>query len=199
MREISSEKEYVITMETKTLEIIQKLSKIGKVLSKIIEVFCIVGAVFCLIGIISLSVGNFEAFKIGGVTVHSIIEESAGMSIGTMYASMSVGLIMCIAEVIITKIAGLYFKNEIAAGTPFTMDGAKEMLRLGICTIAISVGSLIVADITYNVLNKCFDSVADMSLDNASQVGIGIAFIIVSLLCKYGALREKSEEVTVEE
>ena len=34
----------------------------------------------------------------------------------------------------------LYFKNELADGNPFTLRGAKELMRLGILTIAIPLG-----------------------------------------------------------
>ena len=184
-------------MNTKTLHIIQKLAKIGKVLSKIVAICCIVGAVGCFAGIISVSVSNFETIKIGGVTIHSMIEKSADISIGTMYASMVAGLILCTGEAVIAKLAEKYFKNELAAGTPFTFSGAKEMLRLGIYIISISIGALIAADISYAVMNHCFSDVADMHLDDCSQVGMGIAFILVSLLCKYGAERVAENGVDV--
>lgn len=183
------------TMETKTLHIIQKLAKVGKVLSKIIAICCIVGAVGCLVGIISLSLGDFESLKIGGVTIHSIIEKSTEMSIGTVYASMAVGLILCTAEAVMAKMAQRYFQNEITAGTPFTIDGAKEMLRLGIYIIGISLGALIAADISYAIVNHYSLDVADMHLDVFNQVGIGIAFIITSLLCKLGAERNIVNEL----
>lgn len=182
-------------METKTLHIIQKLAKIGKVLSKIVAICCIVGAVGCLVGIASLSLGDFEAIKIGGVTIHSIIGKSAETSIGTVQASIAVGLILCTAEAVIAKLAQSYFQNELAAGTPFTFDGARQMLRLGISIIGISIGALIAADISYVIVNHCFADVADLHLDNSNQVGLGIAFIITSLLCKLGAERDVANEL----
>ena len=177
-------------METKTLHIIQKLAKLGKVLSKIVAICCIVGAAGCLVGIISLSLGDFEAVKIGGVTIHSMIEKSAETSIGTVHASMAVGLILCTAEAVMAKLAQRYFQNELAAGTPFTFDGASQMLRLGISIICIYIGALIAADISYAIVNHNFLDVADMRLDDYNQVGTGIAFIVTSLLCKYGAEKE---------
>lgn len=52
----------------KTLNIIQKLSKIGKVLSKIMFIFCIIGFCGCFIGILSMVIGA-PTLKIGGVTL----------------------------------------------------------------------------------------------------------------------------------
>lgn len=177
-------------MSTKTLGTIQKLSKIGKIFSMIVMIFSIIGAVGCVIGIAAASIGSIETLTIGGVTFHSIIESSASISIGSMYAAMITGIILCVAEAVIAGLSAKYFKNELAAGTPFTLEGAKELLRLGICTICISIGSLILAGIAYEIINNLFANVADMEVSSASQAGIGIAFIIISILCKYGAEKE---------
>ena len=74
----------------KTLITIQTLAKIGKAFSKIIYVCCIVGFCGCIVGIVSLAIGA-ETFKLGGVTVHSMIENKAGMNLPTLYASMEIG------------------------------------------------------------------------------------------------------------
>ncbi len=171
----------------KTLTTIQKLAKIGKVLSRIVFICCIVGVIGCAVGIVSLAVGFVGSIELGGVTVHGLIETSAEMSIGSMYASMTVGLILCAGELALAKMAEHYFQNELKAGTPFTLSGAKELLRLGIYTICIPIGTMILADIAYQVLNHSFEQVADMHIDNYASVGLGIAFIVVSVLCKYGA------------
>ena len=43
-------------------------------------------------------------------------------ALGTMYAAMAVGCILSSGEAVLAKIAGNYFRNELKAGTPFTMD-----------------------------------------------------------------------------
>ena len=87
-----------------TLKTIQILAKIGKILSKIIYVCCIVGFCGCIAGIVSLALGA-ETFKLGGVTVHSMIENKAGMNLPTLYASMAVGMLFCAAEAVLCKFA----------------------------------------------------------------------------------------------
>ena len=82
-----------------TLKTIQTLAKIGKVFSKIIFVCCIVGFCGCIVGIVSLALGA-ETFKLGGVTIHSMIENEAGLNLPTLYASMAVGLRFCAAEAV---------------------------------------------------------------------------------------------------
>jgi len=177
-------------MNKNTLTVIQTASQIGKILSKIVEVCCIIGTIGCAIGIASLAFGNFDSFKIGGVTVHSMIEASAEMSIGTLVTTMAVAMIFCICEGNIARRAWGYFRNELAAGTPFTLAGAKELLRLGIAMIIISIVALSLVQGTYAALNQYYDNIADMHLEKNNQITMGLIFIGLSFICKYGAERE---------
>ena len=172
----------------KTLKTIQTLSKVGKILCKIIFIFCLVGGIGCAVGIISLAAIP-EGFKIGDVTIHALIEENAEISIGTCYAAMAVGIILCAGEAVLCKIAEKYFANELAAGTPFTFDGAKEMIRLGICTICIPVATQMIASIVYLIFRGLMKDVSPMELSafGSGSVGLGIMFLVSGLLCRHGA------------
>ena len=182
-------------MENKTLNTIQVFAKIGRVLCKIMFILSIVGAASCAIGIASLAVGTTEVLKIGGVTIHGLIEKSAEMSMGTMYTSMTVGWVFCMGEIFVAKIAENYFKHEIEAGTPFTLNGAKEMLMLGLVSVCISVGSKIIAEIAYFIMSRSLSDVAEMNLGDYSSVSLGITFILVSFLCKYAAELQNDRHV----
>lgn len=170
----------------KTLNTIQTLAKIGKIFSKIIFILSLVGAIGCTVGIVTLAILP-DGLKIGGVTLHSIIEKSDGITVGTCFAAMAVGIVFCIGEAVLAKISERYFKNELASGTPFTFAGAKELTRFGICAICIPIVTRIVAEITYHIMNFAFDGVTEFDLDDPSSIGFGIALIIGGLLCKYGA------------
>ena len=170
----------------KSLKTIQTLAKIGKVISKIIFILSIVGGVSSIVGIISLACIP-EGIRIGGTTIYGLIEKSAEMNIGSMYVYMTVAAVFCAGEAVLCKFAERYFKNELAAGTPFTFEGAKELLRLGILTICIPIGTAIIAGIVYAVMSLSFNVVGDMNLSNGASVGMGIAFIIVSVIFRYGA------------
>lgn len=170
----------------KTLNTIQKLSKIGKVLSKIMFIFCIIGFCGCIVGILSMALGA-PTLKIGGVTLESILNTEAEVTIGTVYAAMAAGMILCAGEAVLAKFAEHYFKRELADGTPFNLGGAKEMQRLGILTICVPIGTQIVAEIVYAVLEQTIHGVAPLELDNGGSVALGVMFLVVSLICKYGA------------
>lgn len=170
----------------KTLNTIQKLSKIGKILSKIIFIFCIIGFCGCIVGILSMALGA-PTLKIGGVTLESILNTEAEVTIGTVYAAMAAGMILCAGEAVLAKFAEHYFKRELTDGTPFTFAGAKEMQHLGILTICLPRGTRIVAEIVHAVMEQTMQGIAPLQLDNDGSVAFGIMFLVMSLICRYGA------------
>ena len=173
-------------METKTLHAIQVLSKIGKIFSKIVMICCIVGFGLCIAGLFGVAAGG-EILKLGGVTIKGIIGNTAGLSEGTLYAAMAVGLVLCACEAVLAGFAAHYFGRELADGTPFTFGGAKELLRLGILAICIPIGAEIAAAIVRAVISGFFTDVTELSMDPVSSVSIGVMFILMSLLCRHGA------------
>ena len=171
----------------KTLNILQTLAKIGKIISKIGYVCSIIGAIGCAAGIASLAAGATNVLKIGGVTIHGLIEQSDEMSIGSMYMEVIVGLICCIGAILLTRRAVRYFTNELEAGTPFTLDGAKEMLHLGIWAVCVPVGVVIASSIAHEIIDYIFPQIGELSLSSYISPSIGIALIIISVICRYGA------------
>ncbi len=170
----------------RTLAILQKLYQIGKILCKIAFICSIVGGCLCAAGIFCLALG-LETLKLGGVTFQSLISTQAEMSVGTLYASMAALLIVLSGEAVLAKFAEHYFRRELADGTPFVEESAKELFRLGILTICIPLGSLIVAEIFQAVLAHEFADIVPLHLDGASSVALGAMFLVASLLCRYGA------------
>lgn len=178
----------------KTLNTIQKLSKIGKVLSKIMFIFCIIGFCGCIVGILSMALGA-PTLEFGGVTLESILNMKAEVTVSTVYAAMAAGMILCAGEAVLAKFAEHYFKRELADGTPFTLDGAKEVQRLGILTICIPIGTQFIAEIVYAVMEQAVRGVAPMSLSNDASVALGVMFLVLSLICRYGAEIQNHQQI----
>lgn len=172
--------------QSKSLRAIQVLAKIGKVMSRVVFICSIVGMAVCVMGVLSYNLIP-DGIKVNGVTIHSMIESNANWSMGAAYAAAFTGFILCAAECAISKLSELYFKHELAAGTPFTVEGANEMLRLGICTISISLGAVIVAALCDAIAMSRFAYAAELQVGDFSQVGIGIGFIILSVVFRYGS------------
>ena len=184
-----------------SLKTIQTLSKIGKILCKIAFVFAVIGFCGCIVGMISLSVGG-NILKLGGVTIHGIISENLDYAEGSLIAVLIGWLVVCAGEAVLAKYAELYFKNELAAGNPFTFAGAKELLRLGIITAVIPTVCAVVGSIVEGIASGIMDVEKAVELNmpfgTEGNITLGIMFIIAALLCRYGAeIMEYSRESEV--
>lgn len=174
----------------KTLKTIQTLARIGKILSKICFILSLVGAGICIVGLICLPLGGEEILKIGGITLHGLTGVNADEGVRIAAVALSGWSIVCIGEAVLAKFAQRYFANELTAGTPFTPAGAGELMRLGILSIALSVGSVIVSEIVQAIMAAILDVAikrADVSFDPGGAIALGIMFIVAALLCRYGA------------
>lgn len=171
----------------KTLKIIQTLSQMGRILSKIICVCCIIGVVGCVVGMVSLPFADTGIIKIGGMTVYGLIVNYAGIQLNSLYPLLTGAMIVCIGQAITAKFAENYFKHELATGTPFTVAGAKELLRLGIITVCVPLGALILSQISSGIMAAIIDCGENFKLDNGDSVVLGVMFIVMSLICKCGA------------
>lgn len=175
----------------KSLDTLQKLSRIGRVLSKIVFVFGVIGFCGCAAGLISLCFANGRLVQIGGVTLHGLVDLGEGGSGGYAAAKLSGWLIICAGQAVLARFAERYFKNELSAGLPFTLPGAMEMRRLGILTIVIpivcDVAAQIAASIIAELMNVELASYADSFFRSRSDVVLGIMFLIASVIFRYGA------------
>lgn len=163
----------------KTLNTIQTLSKIGKILSKIIYICCIIGFCGCIVGI--------AAVAVCGMSLNGLVLFETGMGIGTLLAAIAVGLVYCIGEFFISRMAYRYFENELKAGTPFTFDGAKELRHLGISVIWISVVTAVIAEVAQGVIYQFLNDTERLSFEPFDAVAMGLLVIFISLICKHGA------------
>lgn len=178
----------------KALKTLQVLAKIGRILSTIVFIISIVGAAFCLLGISCLAIIP-NGFRIGGTTVYGFLAGEADWSLPTCYLALAQGVIFCAGEAVLAKFAERYFINEQNAGTPFTFDGSKELMRLGILAICIPIGTAILAAIVYVIFRIVTKNVTDPDLDNSASIILGVMLTVGGLLCKHGAeISEKPKE-----
>lgn len=170
----------------KTLKTIQTLSKIGKILSKIVYICCIVGLCGCAVGAAAMLAGG-KVLKLSGMSLHSFLNAEAGISTGTIWSAIIAGAILCTGELFLSRLACRYFENEQNAGTPFTADGAKELLHLGISVVWVPIASIVLAQIAHSVISGFLENVEALNLDSFDSVALGVMLIVASLLCRYGA------------
>lgn len=163
---------------SKTLKTIQTIVKVARIIAKIVFVICIVGAVGSVFGLGAL-------IALGGADIAMGLELFPG-NIEDLYFACISGCIACVAEAVLAHFAIKYFDHELAAGTPFTFDGAKELFRLGIINIAVMFGISILQGIIYGILWVFFPELGDIEGVSFS-IGTGISMMLLSLVFKYGA------------
>ena len=171
---------------SKTLSNLLTIFKVAKVLAKIVFILCIIGASGCVLGFFALS------------AVDSFMPEQlllTDVSINLAYFGTIVGTVACIGEAVFSFWAGKYFKNVLAAGTPFSFDGAKECFRLGVASIIISAAISIVSGIAAGVVAVLENSPAlNSDIDVSITFSTGLFFMFLSLIFKYGAELQPAPE-----
>ncbi len=185
---------------SKNLSAIQTISKVCNVLCKILFVFSIVVTVLSAIGIVSLAVGENSVLKIGGVNIRGFVEQDAEISKNEMYAEMIKGVAMGLCYAVLSRVACNYFSNGLKAGTPFTNEGAKEMLRLGILTACLPVAVSIAYAIVCSVLEKTIGEINAPDGFGFDSITAGIFLIVMSVIFRYGTeLASKSSAGEISE
>ena len=178
-------------MQTKTLKAIQILAKIGKILSIIAYVASMIGAITCAVCAGLFAIYGKDAISTAKDNMNQIEDEQARqilekLDVPMLITMMGIAAVLCAAGCVVAHFAKKYFKHELEDGTPFTMRGAKELMRLGIIHICVNIGVSIVAGAVWVIVQQSIEGLEDSNFEGVS-IGLGIVFIIVSLICRYGA------------
>lgn len=182
-------------MSTKTLNSIQKLSKVGRVLSKIVFILSLIISFCFIVGIVLLMTSDSMGIIYGDSTATDIFLDILKGTEDTLIAYFACSMVIFLGEAVLAKFAEDYFKHELEAGTPFTFAGANEMKRLGLLCILIPIGAIIISAIVYAILKCVLGDVGDFDVNNEISVALGIMFMVTSLICRHGAeISEKQTE-----
>lgn len=169
---------------SKSLKTVQTICKVCKVLAEIAFVMFVVIVALMLAAAIFTGTGNFDALvSSGGVVLDEMLQQS-GVTQEYVTAVLVCMTIIIAAEAIVAKFINVYFKHELKAGTPFTFEGAKEMLRLGIITIAVPAGASLAATIVFGIMAA--GSGLDSEFNFEISLGLGLMFLALSPLLKHG-------------
>lgn len=169
---------------SKSLKTVQTVCKVCKVLAEIAFVLLVVGAVLVLACGIFIGAGKMDALMSSGALVLDEMLQQSGVTQEYVTAVLVCMTIIIAAEAVVAKFINVYFKHELKAGTPFTFEGAKEMLRLGIITIAVPAGASLVATIVFGIMAA--GSGLDSEFNFEISLGMGLMFLALSPLLKHG-------------
>lgn len=169
-----------------TLRIIQKLSKTGQILSQIMFACSVAGICISIICILLL----ITDIQIPGIKVMTMDVFPLAMpkiNDRSTYAAMTAMMIFCTGEAVLSKSAELYFRHELKDGTPFCFSGAKNMQRLGVLTVIIPVISQVLIEIANSAMEEKFTDAISFEINCGDSVILGIVFLFLSLIFRYGA------------
>ena len=178
---------------SKSLKTIQTFAKVGKVIANICFIISIIGAIGCVIAVSAIL--GVKDLEIEGRTVVGIVE-STGVNFVTTVFSCSSAIVTCIGSAVLAKFATNYFSNELEDGTPFTYNGAKELLRLGILSMAIPAAISVILGIAFTVTKLFWPPLDEAALVNEPiSITVGLMLIIMSFVFKHGAELEEKLQI----
>ncbi len=164
---------------------------------KVLRILALIGAILCFIGALISILGASLMFMLPNLADTALIDNiisdySPDLSVFKIGILVVVAAILSTAQGVVLLFGHIYLRNVEDAGTPFTRDGARELLRLGILTIVIPMVSVAVGGII------CLCTGIDDDFSNTVELGIGVGMILLSRFFLYGAELEekvKSQEV----
>lgn len=163
----------------KSLKTIQTIVKVFSILSLIGFIASIVGAGFSLIGVSVLS-----AIREDSELWQKILEQIPDAKLLDLNAARCASLnsiFYCAESAVLCGFSRSLFKFELSVGTPFDKRVSKRMLRDGIIYLAVPVGVILITSVISAAFNVKY------SEGNYSQFAMGIAYLIISVICSYGA------------
>lgn len=169
---------------SKSLKTVQTVCKVCMVLAEIAFVMFVVIVALMLAAAIFTGTGNFDALVSSGALILDDAIMYSGAEQEYVVAICVAIIIVFSAEAVVAKFINVYFKHELKAGTPFTFEGAKEMLRLGIITIAVPAGASLAATIVFGIM--AVGSGLDREFNFEISLGMGLMFLALSPLLKHG-------------
>lgn len=178
------------------LDTIQKVFGVFKIIARVGMIVCYVAAGLAIAGgIIYSANGEMAFFKLGGTTIylpfvyHFNADAVSSVKIGWTMLSGGVGALL---EGILLTFACRYLTLEQKEGTPFTENGAKSLLSLGIMSIVLSVIEISVKLGIYKLMK-----LSEITEDFLSAWGtiLGVCLILFSLVARYGAELEQKAKI----
>ena len=178
----------------KSLRIIQILAKVAKIICTVVFICCIVGASICALSLILLPILR-DTTIYDGKTVTVLLADKS-VSLSSAITASAFGLVSAGVGIFLAKYSELFFKKELEVGTPFKKEIVKDMRKLAIIHIVVSLATTMVLATIYAIVKASAKELIDFNPHQGGSVGFGISLLIISLFCEYGAEKEENEKVT---
>ena len=164
---------------SKTLSNILTVFKVARILAKVVFILCIVGGAGCLVALVTLPFAENAA--------QMFLPSEAEIEFSSVYPACIAGLIACVGEVIFAFMAERYFAHVLNAGTPFTLDGAKECSRLGLASVILSAATAVLAGLMIPLVAIVAGNASELDIEMSVSLSTGLFFLFLSLIFRHGA------------
>ena len=172
----------------KTLETIQRFSRLGRTLSKAAFVLAVIGFCGCVLGLFSLALGSDGAIHWGGVTIHGVL--TGVEELGSVRAVLAGWLILCAGEAVLEECL-LEQYLIIARSVTHAQRMERELRRLGILSLVLPAGcaaaACLVEGAAAGFSGGAQEIAGDLWQDGNAGIALGVMFLALSLLCRHGA------------
>ncbi|MBR7091094.1 MAG: hypothetical protein IKC79_01415 [Clostridia bacterium] len=171
-----------------SLEVFQAFMKVFRVLTIIAFVMFVISFV-SLIFVFFASMSPEFLEQINGILIEMDMQEF-GNDVQPLLLTSAISML---GAGIATFMAMRYLKHEVQQGTPFNLDGAKELFVVAIVNIATPIAISIINGIIVACYGTTLLEEASMMTD--SVLGGGLMLLAGSFAFKYGAeLQQKNQE-----
>ena len=161
----------------KSLITVQKWAKAFKIIATVVLIICLVAVAMSLLGMIFGDAVMGTIATVGNVNIKGIAElEDFDMENLTLYFLCAVIELGAVCAILITAI--VYLKKELASGTPFTYEFAKNTRTLAILTLALPIA----ADLLTSLILG-----AGEGMSTEIDVFAALALFAASAVFKHGA------------
>lgn len=179
--------------EPKSVRAVQTIAVIGYVVYLVAFITTIISFILSLSSGIALLASKDKMYNATQTLEEYIKAHTEGkITIYTLALFCFNASIISGGVIAVSFLAKRYFRHTMEVGTPFTHDGAKEMFRLGIIELIVTVGCVILTLILFGIFLGVFKD-GNVRYAYLSYTGpiAGLLFIIFSYVLRYGAdLRE---------
>ena len=160
----------------KSLQRVQKAANVLRILAKIGYIFAIVGTVCSILGAIFCGIFGSNA------RVQEWLAQEGEAFVPREYVCHCVcAAIGCAFGVALALFNLRFYEAELAAGTPFSKPLVKELRKLGLLHILLTLAVSVIVAIVSSAMHT------DVNFDSAGGITAGIAYLLLSLPMDYGA------------
>lgn len=164
-----------------SLTTVQHLHKAGQILSIMAFFLSLLAAVIALL-VLVLDAAGFKGLK------------ESSSSDGELYFTLMSLIFVAAGEAVTAKYALGYFKAELRAGHPFVRENSIKLRNLGLLVIIIPFITFLLSTVLRIFLERSFGNVGEIRFRPTVSVASGLMFIVLSLICRYGAeLEDKGD------